>query len=466
MDRSVCFAIYLGRSLTSAARLPQSIPAFRSTTAPAARKPQSGSVFKVLGIRNYRLFFTGQLISNIGGWTQRIAQDWLVLSLTGSATAVGITTALQFLPTLLFGPYAGTLADRFSKRSILLVTQTVMCCCAVILALSVLTGHVSVTEIFALAAVLGMATSVDNPTRQAFVSEMVGPAHLRNAISLNSTAFQLGALIGPAVSGVLISAVGIGWAFAVNAASFLGALGGLLAMRKAELNPAPARATGRGQVRAAAQHVRRHPEMWSTIVLAATFSLFTTSFPVTLAAFANSVFRTGPSGFALLSGLLAFGSVLGSLCAAQMRKLRLRLLFTFGLGVALAQLLAALTPGGVTFGVVLVLVGMSSVMFGISANATVQMASADQMRGRVMGIFLLGTIGGGCVGGPLVGFLDQHAGPRLALLVGAVLPSLMLLIVARRLTKRGPEGIGEIVRSTAHSAGRRAGNWSLALHRG
>ena len=431
--------------MTTAARPPVSI-----ATDLDAPNPRSTNTFAALAIRNYRLFFTGHLISNIGGWTQRIAQDWLVLSLTGSATAVGVTTALQFLPTLLFGPYAGMLADRLPKRTLLLVTQTVMCLCACTLAFLVLSGRIEVYQIFVLASVLGLATAVDNPTRQAFVNEMVGPAMLRNAISLNAAAFQLGALIGPAVSGVLIGVVGIGWSFAVNAVSFLGSLSALGAMRTHELHVLESAGAGRGQVRAAAQHVRHHPEMWSTIVLAAVFSLFTTSFPVTLAAFANSVFRTGSSGFALLSGLLAAGSVVGSLFATRFKELRLRTLFALGTLLALAQLVAAIAPGGATFGAMLVVVGMSSVMFGVSANATVQIASDDRMRGRVMGIFLLGTIGAGCLGGPVVGFLDQQFGPRMALFAGAAVPALLLLLVARKLSAGSSESVRQIVRGSTH----------------
>ncbi|GGM12241.1 MFS transporter [Nakamurella endophytica] len=410
-------------------------------------------MFASLRIRNYRVFFTGQLIANIGNWTQRIAQDWLVLTLTGSATAVGITTALQFLPTLLLGPVGGSLADRYPKRTVLLTTQTVIACCAAVLGTLVLTHTVRVEYIFAVATVLGLATAVDNPTRQSFAGELVGPGQLRNAISLNSAAFQLGATVGPAVSGVLIGWIGIGSAFVVNAASFGASVFALTRVRTADLHLTPRSAAGAMRAIDAARTMHTRPQMWWPMVLAATFSLFTMNFPVTLAAFSATVFHGGPSGFALLTCMLAGGSVVGSLLAARRGPLRLRQLVTLAGALASAQLLAALAPGEVAFAAALTVTGLASVMFGVSANATVQLAAGEQMRGRVMGIYLVAVFGAGCVGGPVVGAIIQHLGPRAGLLAGAVLPGLVTVAVALTLARTGGIDVAAAVRGRVRSIG-------------
>ncbi len=393
-------------------------------------------MFASLHARDFRVFVSGQLVSYIGGWTQRIAQDWLVLSLTGSTAAVGLTTALQFLPTLLLGPWGGSLADRLPKRTILLFTQTVMGICAVLLSVLVLTGQVQAWQIYVIATLLGITTAVDNPTRQSFVNEMVGPALLRNAISLNSAAFQLGALVGPAVSGITIAVFGIGWAFALNAASFSVALYAVRRLpRRSVDRTAVEQNRHAGGITEAFHHMREHPRLWWPMVLMAGFALFTTNFPVTLTAFASGVFHSGPGGLALLTSVLAVGSVAGSLLAARQANVRLRHLIWVGAAVCLTQLLAALAPSEPIFLVLLVLLGVSSVMLGVSANSTVQLAAADNMRGRVMGIYLLAVIGAGCIGGPLVGWVDQLWGARSGLLLGAVLPGVTTLIVVYQLAR-------------------------------
>lgn len=411
----------------------------RTATGPRKSAADRPATFASLRTRNFRVFITGQLVSNIGGWAQRIAQDWLVLTLTGSATAVGITVALQLMPSILLGPLGGVVADRFPKRRILLCTQIVMACCAAVLAVLTLSGAVQVWHIYLVAVVLGIAIAIDNPTRQAFVNEMVGPALLRNAISLNSAAFQVGALVGPAVAGGLISLIGIGSAFALNAVSFGVVLIALLRIRTGELQltastaPAVGRA-GTAPVTAAAELLSRPEMRWPT-VLAAVFSIFTVSFPVTMAAFANSVFDIGAGGFAVLTCALAVGSLLGSLSAARRVELRLRGLVGLAAGLALTQLVAAAAPGMAAFAVALVAVGFCSVVFGVSANAGVQLAARNHNRGRIMGLYLLVVVGAGCLGGPLVGAINEHLGPRYALLFGALLPGLVTVLVGLRLAR-------------------------------
>ncbi len=405
-------------------------------------------MFTSLRSYNFRIFLTGQLISNIGGWTQRIAQDWLVLTMTGSATAVGVTTALQFLPTILLGPIGGLLADRHGKRRILLTTQTLMGLCATILAVLILGGSIQIWHIYLGATILGIAAAVDNPTRQSFANDLVGPALLGNAISLNSAVFQLGALIGPAVSGVLIGLIGIGSAFVVNAASFAGALAALLMLRPAHLVAVQRTPSGPGQVRAAASYLAGRADMRYPAILAGVFAFFTMSFPVTMASFAGHVFHDGSSGFALLTSLLAGGSVIGSLLAARHGTFRLRGLVALAAGVACCQLLAALAPNLATLGVMLVGLGVCAVLFGVSANATVQLAAADRIRGRVLGLYLMVVLGSGCLGGPVVGMVDQHFGPRAGLLLGGLVPGLVTLVVGLLLARSA--GI--------HLAGRGRGN--------
>ncbi|HWG16109.1 MAG TPA: MFS transporter, partial [Streptosporangiaceae bacterium] len=260
---------------------------------PRPRSPRSepapNSVFSSLHSRNFRLFATGQLFSNTGTWVQRIAQDWLVLSLTGSATAVGVTTALQFLPTLLFGLFGGLIADRYPKRAVLLVTQSALAVIAGVLAALTLAHVVAPWQVYVVAFALGLVTAVDNPVRQSFANEMVGPAQLSNAISINSSVFQLGGLIGPAISGALISAVGPGYSFAINAVSYIAPLAALARMRPAELRTVEWDSGGAGQLRDGLRYSVAEPHVLWPTVLAGVFGLFTANLPVTLAAYAHSV---------------------------------------------------------------------------------------------------------------------------------------------------------------------------------
>ena len=393
------------------------------------------STFSSLHTRNFRLFASGQVVSNTGTWMQRIAQDWLVLSLTGSATAVGITTALQFVPTLMFGLTGGLLADRYPKRRILLATQVGMATMGATLAALTLTGRVQVWHVFVIAFGLGMVTAVDNPTRQSFVNEMVGPDHLRNAISLNASVFQLGALVGPAISGVLINAVGPGYSFALNAISYAAPLIMLGRMRDSELIHAPAKdAVGR-QLRDGVRYVASRPAMRWPIVLVGCFGLFTMNLPVTLAAFANSVFHSGPSGYGLLSSVVAAGSLTGAIISARRTSTRLRALAATAGVLAITEMIAAAAPDELMYTAALVPVGAATLMFLTAANSTVQLAAADAIRGRVMGVYLLVFIGSGAIGGPLLGYIDQHFGPRAGMLLAGLAPAIVLAVVCQRLAR-------------------------------
>ena len=296
---------------------------------------QRTSTFAALRVRNYRLFFAGQVVSNTGTWMQRIAQDWLVLQITNSPLAVGITTALQFLPMLLFGLWGGLLVDRYPKRRLLLITQSVMGALAALLAILTITGAVQVWQVYLIALGLGFATVVDNPARQTFVNEMVPKNLVRNAVGLNSGNFQLARMLGPAVAGVLISLVGIGAAFALNALSFVAVITALLLMRTKELQRMPLAPRGPGQLREGLRYVRRTPALLWPIVLVFFVGTFGYNFAIILSAYTKDVFDSGAEIYGLLNTAMAAGSVVGALVAARRTNATLAVLFAAAAGVGL-----------------------------------------------------------------------------------------------------------------------------------
>jgi len=391
------------------------------------------STFSSLRTRNFRLFASGQLVSYTGMWVQRIAQDWLVLSITGSPTAVGITTALQFLPTLLFGLIGGAIADRYPKRRVLLATQVGMSAMAAALAVLTLSHQVQVWHVFLIAFGLGTVTAVENPTRQSFVNEMVGPEQLRNAISINASVFQLGAMIGPAISGVLINAVGSGYAFTINALSYTASTTALLMMRERELNGPPSAATRGARLRDGLRYVARHRDVLWPTVLAGVFGMFCINLPVTLAAYAKNVFHSGASGYGMLSSVVALGSLTGALISARRTRTRLRTLVTIAGTLAGVQMIAALAPGEWSYCIALLAVGAATLLFLTAANSTVQLAADDSIRGRVMGVYLLVFIGSGALGGPLLGWFDENLGPRTGMLLSGAIPAVATVLVALKL---------------------------------
>jgi MFS family permease len=410
-------------------------PATADRPCPSTKPPARASTFSSLHTRNFRLFASGQIVSNTGSWVQRIAQDWLVLSITGSAAAVGITTAMQFLPTLLFGLIGGLIADRYPKRRVLLATQVGMATMAAALAALTLSHQVVVWHVYLIAFGLGVVTAVDNPTRQSFVNEMVGPAQLRNAIGINSAVFQLGALIGPAISGVLINAVGSGYAFAVNAGSYVASFLALLLIRDAELIRLPQAPRGARQLRDGLRYVTGHAEVLWPTVLVGVFGIFTINLSVTLAAYAKSVFNSGADGYGLLSAVVAVGSLAGALVSTRLPRPRLRTLIRLGAALAALYVLASAVPGHAAYLLVLVGVGAATLLLFTSANSAVQLATDDAIRGRVMGVYLLVFIGSGAVGGPIVGSIDQHLGPRVGMLLAGLIPALATALIAVKLAR-------------------------------
>jgi MFS family permease len=407
--------------------------------------------FGSLQVANFRLFAASQLLSNTGAWMQRVAQDWLVLSLTDSPTAVGITTAMQFAPMLLFGLFGGVIADRYPKRRLLLATQTCACALATSLAILTLAGHVTVWEVYIIAFLLGLVTVVDNPTRQLFVNEMVGPDHLRNAISLNSSIFQLGGLVGPAISGLLINAVGGGWAFAVNATTYLPVLAALLLIDTAALrHVAPAPRAG-GQLREGLQYVAARPQLIWPIVLVGFVGSIGLNMPVVLSAYSKDVFHTGAAGYGLLNSMVALGSMAGALRSARRRNhLRLRGLVVAAAMFGTLEAGTSFAPDPLTFAVLLILVGGAALTFLTAANSTVQLGSDDVIRGRVMSLYMLVLLGGTPFGGPLIGFITQHVGARYGMLTAGAVPALAALAVALVLRHRSGLRLDAGLRPTLH----------------
>ncbi|GGR14401.1 MFS transporter [Streptomyces netropsis] len=399
-------------------------------------KPKGGT-FSSLKVRNYRLFATGQVVSNTGTWMQRIAQDWLVLSLTGSSAAVGITTALQFLPMLLFGLYGGVIADRYPKRRLLLITQLAMGLTGLALAVLTLSGHVQVWHVYLTAFALGLVTVVDNPVRQAFVVEMVGPADLRNAVSLNSANFQSARLVGPAIAGVLITAVGSGWAFLLNGLSYAAPLAGLLMMRTSELHEVEQAPRGKGQLREGLRYVAGRPDLIWPIVLVGFIGTFGFNFPIWLTAFVNDVFHAGAGTYGLLNTLMAAGSLIGALLAARRGTSRLRLLVGAAALFGLLEITAALAPTFWVFAALLVPIGMFGLTINVTANSSVQLATDQAMRGRVMSLFMMVFMGGTPLGAPLVGWVTDVYGARVGFLAGGVVSVLAASAIGFTLARAG-----------------------------
>ncbi len=377
------------------------------------------------------------MVSNTGSWMQRVAQDWLVLELThNSGTALGITTGLQFLPLLLFSLWGGVIADRYPKRTILMLTQAAMGVLALILGVLALTGTVQIWHVYALAFALGLVTVIDNPTRQAFAVEMVGRDGMANAIALNSAVFNLARIAGPAVAGIVIGVLGTPAAFLVNAGSYAAVLIGLKLMRPDELRPAHRAQRGPGQLREALSYVRARPGLWMPMILIFFVSTFGMNFQVTTALMSRTVFHTGASAFGLASAVFAFGALGGALLAARRSKPTLRLLLVTAFAFSIFEIMSGLVPDYLTFLLVLVPTGLTMLTFSTAANSSTQLNTAPDMRGRVMGLYMLVFLGGTPLGSPLAGWVAEVYGARMALIGGGVISVaatvVMTLLLARR----------------------------------
>jgi MFS family permease len=375
------------------------------------------------------------VISNTGSWMQRVAQDWLVLELThNSGAALGITTGLQFLP-MLCSPWGGMVADRYSKRRILMVTQTVMGALALVLGLLALTHTVQIWQVYALAFGLGLATVVDNPTRQAFAAEMVGRDGMANAIALNSAVFNLARIVGPAVAGLVIAAVGTPAAFLVNAASYGAVLIGLKLMRPSELHTVERAPRAKGQLREAMTYVRSRPALWMPLILVFFVATFGMNFQVTNPLMSRAVFHTGAGAFGLASAMFAVGALCGALLAARRARPTKTLLIVTALAFGLLEVVTALMPDFWTFLVMLVPTGLAVLTFTTAANSATQLGTSAEMRGRVMGLYLLVFLGGAPLGSPLAGWIAEAFGPRMSMIAGGVISGVATVVIAGLLAR-------------------------------
>jgi MFS family permease len=388
--------------------------------------------FRSLRVRNYRLFASGQIVSLSGTWGQRVAQSWLVLELSdNSGVALGIATALQFVPFLLFGLYGGVLADRYDKRTLLIGAQAAMGLLALVLAVLDLTGTVQLWHVYALAFGLGLASVVDTPVRQAFVSEMVGPEQLPNAVSLNSATFNSARIIGPALAGLAIAAVGTGWVFAANALSYVAVLLGLRAIRTGELFPSRRLPRARGQLREGLSYVRGRPDLLVPMVLVFMVGTFGLNFEITLALVVKGVFQLDAGAYGLLSASFAAGSLLGALGSARRKgPPRQRTLYAGAVVFGLLVVVTGLAPSYPAMALLLVPTGIAALTFTTTANSLIQLGSAPQVRGRVMALYILVFLGGKPVGGPLIGAVAEAFGPRSSIVVGGVVTALSGLVAA------------------------------------
>jgi MFS family permease len=377
--------------------------------------------FRSLSSFNYRTWAVGSLVSNVGTWMQRTAQDWLVLTqLTDRrATAVGVVMALQFGPQVVLLPLTGLAADRLNRRKLLFATQATMGALALGLGVLTVTGIVQLWHVYVFAFLLGCVTAFDAPARQTFVSELVGEADLSNAVALNSTAFNAARMIGPAAAGVLIAAIGTGWVFLLNAASFGAVLLSLSLLREGELHASRhARRPATGLLEGF-RYLRGRPDLLAILFMLFVIGTFGLNFPIYIATMSVGAFRKGAGEYGLLSSVMAIGSVAGALLAAGEARPRIASLVggaaMFGLGLALA----AVMPSYLLFAVFLVLIGVAAQTFTTTANSTVQLSTTPAMRGRVMAIHLAVAMGGTPIGAPIVGWVADRFGPRLGLGVGA-----------------------------------------------
>ncbi len=378
-------------------------------------------VFRSLRNFNYRVWAAGAFVSNIGTWVQRTAQDWLVLTqLTHhSAAAVGVVMALQFGPQLLLLPWTGFAADHFNQRKLLIATQAAMGALALALGLLTVAGAVQLWHVYIFAFLFGSAAAFDAPVRQTFVTALVGDEDLHNAVALNSTSFSAARMIGPAVSGLVIAAIGTGWAFLINGASFVAVLISLAFLRGSELHPNARAHRARGSFTEGLRYVWGRPDLRVILVMLFLIGTFGLNFPIFISTMAVRVFHSDARGYGLLSSFMATGTVAGALFAAGRRKARFRSLLLgsglFGIGCTLA----ALAPNYWLFAGSLAIIGVATLTFTSTTNSLMQLSTEPAMRGRVMALRVGIALGGTPIGAPIVGWIADHFGPRWALAVGA-----------------------------------------------
>jgi MFS family permease len=397
------------------------------------------NTFSSLAIFNYRLWFASALVSNIGTWMQRIAQDWLVLTVLtrDSGVAVGITTGLQFVPFLLLGPFTGVVADRVDHRRMLMITQSASGALGAGLGLLVLSGNAELVHVYAFALALGIVTAFDAPVRQTFVGDLVPRTQLSNAVGLNAASFNAARLIGPGAAGLLIAAVGTGWVFVINGATFAATLLGLALMRSAEFHAQERAPRSPGQAIDGLRYVRARRDLMVIFVVVSVVSTFGLNFQLTSAMMARVEFGRGPQDYGILGSILAIGSLTGAVMAARRKAPSARLVVLSAAGFAVASAVMAVIPSYWTYALSGIPVGFMALTMLTSANATVQTTTAPHMRGRVMALYMMVLMGANPLGSPAVGWVGEHLGPRYAIGAGSVASLVVVVAVVLRAVSKG-----------------------------
>ncbi len=375
--------------------------------------------FSALSVPNYRRYFYGQSISMIGTWMQSVAQSWLVFTLTHSPTAIGGVLALQTLPILIFGPYAGVIADRVDKRKLTIVLQSIMGLQALVLGLLAVTHLVRFWEVCVLAVVLGFNNTFENPARQSFMLEVVGEADLRNAVSLNSTMVNAARAVGPAIAGLLIAVVGVGWCFLLNSVSFIAVVYSLTSMDVSALRPSPPTRRGKGQLREGFKYVSSEPRLAVPLMMMGLVGMLAYEFQVSLPVVAKQTFHGGAETYGFLTAAMGVGAVFGGLVTATRGRTGLRPLTFAAIGLGIAMAFVALSPVLAVGLVALGAVGFASVSFLATGNSTLQLEASPNMRGRVMALWAVAFLGSTPIGGPLIGWIIAMTNARVGLAVGA-----------------------------------------------
>jgi MFS family permease len=406
--------------------------------------------FRSMSVRNYRLYFAGQLISTTGTWMQSIAQAWLVLQITGSGVALGVTVALQFTPVLLVGAWGGLVADRVDKRRLLVGTQAAAGVLALLLGAVTALGVVQLWMIFVLALGLGAVNALDNPARRAFVVEMVGTEHVSNAVSLSSAMFMAARVIGPAIAGLVIAGLGVSWCFFANGVSYSAAVLAFMAMREKEffaVEPIPKR---KGQLREGLRYAWSTPALRLVLVLTAVIGTLAFNFQVVLPLLAKETFSGGAETLGVLYAFMSIGSVIGALVSAHEAQASRRFVLGAALAFGAALVAAAFAP---TLGVelfVLVPVGAAGIAFTAMSNGVLQTECAPEMRGRVAALFTVAFLGSTPIGGPIIGWVSQQLGPRAGLWVGGV-ATLAVTVAAIAGIRRHREVPRQVLASPTHA---------------
>lgn len=409
-------------------------------------------MFAALAVPNFRVYVTGSFISNIGTWMQRVAQDWLVLELSGgSGVAIGITTALQFLPMLLMSAYGGLVADRFDKRLVLKITQAWLALSAAMLGILAVTGVATVPMVFVIAFLFGIGTAFDNPARQSFVSEVVGTDRLPNAIALNSATFHAARIVGPAVAGLVIAGFGSGWAILSNAITYLAFIAALLIIDPRRLQPSPPASRGKRQIREGMSYVIGRSDIALVLLVIFFVGTFGMNFQLTSALMAQQEFGKGAEQYGLLGTFMAVGSLAGALLAARrVNRPRGRFIVIMAMVFGAIEIVAGLMPTYATYAAVLPIMGLAALLTMTASNASVQMGVDPQLRGRVMALYAMVMMGGTPIGAPLIGWVGQAFGPRWTLIGGGALVIIGVLVSVAIIAHRDHLKITDSLRSLPH----------------